>query len=81
MKNYSQEHQRIKVLRCILISVLLGFILVLSLHQTSQHLKNYMFSNAEDLLESENHIQIAILLRGNDYFSEVLISQFFPSHA
>ena len=65
MKNYQQEHRRIKVLRCILISVLIAFLLVLSLHQTSQHMKNYMFSQPEDLQEWEDHIQIAILLRGN----------------
>ena len=63
MKSYN-EHQRIKIIRCVLISILFGFLLVVSLHQTSEHMKNYMFSKPEELEEWEDHIQIAILLRG-----------------
>ena len=63
MKSY-HEHQRIKIIRCVLISILFGFLLVVSLHQTSEHMKNYMFSPPEELEEWEDHIQIAILLRG-----------------
>ena len=63
MKSY-HEHQRIKIIRCVLVSILFGFLLVVSLHQTSEHMKNYMFSPPEELEEWEDHIQIAILLRG-----------------
>ena len=66
MKSHYNEHQRIKIIRCVLISILLGFLLVVSLHQTSEHLRNYMFSQPEDLEEWEDHIQIAILLRGKN---------------
>ena len=57
----SKKHRFFKIVSLV---SLVCFILSISLHQTSNMLKNLMFTNPSDLEDWEDHIQIAVLLKG-----------------
>lgn len=63
MRTYT-EHQRIRILRCLVLTSAVSFIFMVTLHKTSQMFKDYMFDSPEDLQEWPSHIQIAMVLKG-----------------
>ena len=61
------EHQRLKIIRCIILTLAVSFMLLVTLHHTSKALRDFMFSDPEDLVDWDDHIQIAVLLKGENF--------------
>ena len=58
------EHKRLKIIRCTILSLSISFMLFMSLQQTSNVLRDFMFSNPKNLVDWDDHVQIAVLLKG-----------------
>ena len=64
MKSKSNLYKFCKIVIYVMVICIL---LTVSLHKTSTALKYYMFSDPNTLEDWEDHIQIAILLKGKYY--------------
>ena len=64
LKSYSKSTKNKKIFNIVLSVIVICIVLSVALHQTSQILRTYMFTNPEDIEEWDDHIQIAIILRG-----------------
>lgn len=58
------EHQRLKIIRCTILSLSVSFMFFFSLHHTSNVLRDFMFSDPKSLVDWDDHVQIAVLLKG-----------------
>ena len=61
MKSNSNTHRFLKIIGSI---VVICLVLTMLLHRTSNMLKYHVFTNPNDLENWDDHIQIAVLLKG-----------------
>ena len=73
LKSYSKSTKNKKIFNIVLSVIVICIVLSVALHQTSQILRTYMFTNPEDIEEWDDHIQIAIILRGKDFKMDLLL--------
>ena len=58
------EHQRLKIIRCVILTLSVSFMVFVSLRHTSNVLYDFMFTDPSSMVDWDDHIQIAIVLKG-----------------
>jgi hypothetical protein len=66
------EHQRLKIIRCVILTLSVSFMVFVSLRHTSNVLYDFMFTDPSSMVDWDDHIQIAILLKGKSFKNRYL---------
>ena len=70
------EHQRLKIIRCVILTLSVSFMVFVSLRHTSNVLYDFMFTDPSSMVDWDDHIQIAIVLKGK--LIKLLSKVFYP---
>jgi len=58
------EHQRLKVIRCVILTLSVSLMIIASLRHTSNVMYDFMFTDPYSMVDWDDHIQIVIVLKG-----------------
>ena len=70
------EHQRLKIIRCVILTLSVSFMVFVSLRHTSNVLYDFMFTDPSSMVDWDDHIQIAIVLKGKLIRSSKVIYEY-----